>query len=204
MTSFKKLIYSGLLSITVLWGCSKQSDEVPPIRIQLPTQTYAEGDTVLLEVTQANATLSGVSWNVSNVKPTATGYQWIAPLIETDTVRINLIATFGGKTDVVEVFIYKRAFRAPTVSYAQFVVPLFEQNCNFSGCHGNGSRAGKVSLITYDSTAQFVKPYAASKGILFAAILRDDPLRWMPPAGKLQAAKIEQLRLWIEQGARNN
>lgn len=188
----------------MLSGCADESDDNPPIRIQLSTQTFAEGDTLLLTVTQANQAISGVSWNVTNMKPTATGYQWIAPIIETDTAHINLIATFDGKTDVVEAHIYKRAFRAPAVSYAQFVVPLFEQNCNFSGCHGNGSRAGKVSLITYDSTAQFVKPYSASKGILFAAILRDDPLRWMPPAGKLQPAKIEQLRLWIEQGARNN
>ncbi len=197
-------IFLWLSIIILLSACTNEPDETPPIRIVVSGQTCAEGDTLVVEVTQANAKLTGVSWNVPYIQATTTGYQLIAPAIVSDTTNINLVASYQNQTTSVQLSVYKRAFREPRVSYENFIVPLFEQNCNFSGCHGNGSRAGKVNMSTYDSTRQFVQPYNASGSVLYTAILREDPMRWMPPAGKLHADKIEKIRLWIEQGAPHN
>jgi hypothetical protein len=193
-----------ILGLVFLSACTNEPDETPPILVVVSSTTCAEGDTLTVNVTQGNTQLTGVSWNVPYIHATATGYQLIAPSILSDTSTTSIIASYQNQSSNIKLVVYKRAFRKPRVSYTNFIVPLFEQNCNFSGCHGNGSRAGKVSLSAYDSTSKFVQPYNASGSLVLVAILREDPLRWMPPAGKLHPDKIEKIRLWIEQGALNN
>ncbi len=84
------------------------------------------------------------------------------------------------------------------VSFAAAIQPLLRANC-FS-CHGNGSSLGGVSLETYDE----VKALAAS-GRLLGSISHAAGFAPMPVgADKLDDCSINAVRIWIDEGTRNN
>ncbi len=84
------------------------------------------------------------------------------------------------------------------VSFAASIQPLLRANC-FS-CHGNGSNLGNVSLDTYDD----VKALAVS-GRLLGSISHSAGFAPMPEgADKLDDSSIDAVRIWIDEGARNN
>ena len=84
------------------------------------------------------------------------------------------------------------------VSFAASIEPLLRAHC-FS-CHGNGSAFGGVSLDTYDD----VNALAAS-GRLLGAISHSAGFAPMPDgADKLDDCSINAVRIWIDEGARNN
>ncbi len=84
------------------------------------------------------------------------------------------------------------------VSFAGSIQPLLRANC-FS-CHGNGSNLGNVSLDTYDE----VKALAAS-GRLLGSISHLAGFAPMPAgADKLDDCSINAVRIWIDEGTRNN
>ena len=84
------------------------------------------------------------------------------------------------------------------VSLAASILPLLRANC-FS-CHGNGTNLGNVSLDTYDD----VKALAVS-GRLLGSISHSAGFAPMPEgADKLDDSSIDAVRIWIDEGARNN
>ena len=84
------------------------------------------------------------------------------------------------------------------VSFAASILPLLRANC-FS-CHGNGSNLGGVSLDTDDD----VKALAAS-GRLLGSISQSAGFDAMPlGADKLDDSSIDAVRIWIDEGTRNN
>jgi hypothetical protein len=84
------------------------------------------------------------------------------------------------------------------VSFEASIEPLLRSNC-FS-CHGNGSSVGSVSLDSYDD----VKALAAS-GRLLGSISHSAGFAPMPDgADKLDDCSINAVRIWIDEGARNN
>jgi hypothetical protein len=84
------------------------------------------------------------------------------------------------------------------ISFAERIEPLLRTSC-FS-CHGNGANEGDVSLETYDN----VKTLALN-GRLLGAISHSAGFAAMPEgAEKLGDCSIEAVRVWIEQGARDN
>ncbi len=85
--------------------------------------------------------------------------------------------------------------------FNKHILPILVGNCNFSGCHGNGSRAGRVSLENFDSTFKFVNRYQPMNSLLYLSLIKSDPLRRMPPAGPMNNGRVEMIYKWIEQGA---
>lgn len=84
------------------------------------------------------------------------------------------------------------------ISFAERIEPLLRTNC-FS-CHGNGSNAGNVSLETYDD----VKAVSLS-GRLLGAISHSAGFAPMPAgADKLDDCTIDAVRIWIEEGTKDN
>jgi len=84
------------------------------------------------------------------------------------------------------------------VSFAASIQPLLRASC-FS-CHGNGSSEGSVSLDSYDD----VKALAAS-GRLLGSISHSAGFDAMPlGADKLDDSSIDAVRIWIDEGTRNN
>ena len=77
-----------------------------------------------------------------------------------------------------------------------------------SGCHNATDKKDGVDLSSYNAiikTAE-VKPFNAAKSELYEVLIETDLDKIMPrpPAASLNASQIEQIKTWINQGAKNN
>jgi hypothetical protein len=104
--------------------------------------------------------------------------------------------------------------REDTVSFSQDVRPILDQNC--IACHkegGQGFNASGFSMMTYEDLMRGTNagPMVVAGDSLGSNMIvlmegRADPSISMPhgamkPVGK---ADIETIRVWIDQGAKNN
>jgi hypothetical protein len=93
-------------------------------------------------------------------------------------------------------------------TYADDVLPVLRQHC--LGCHGNDKQRGGLNLATFTAAMQggssgaVLTPGDPDKSRLFTlAAHKEEPK--MPPQGdRIPDAQLEVLRLWIEQGGREN
>lgn len=104
--------------------------------------------------------------------------------------------------------------REETVSFAQDVKPILDQNC--LECHqegGKGYEASGFSMVSYDDLMKGTKFGAMviggdSEGSNLVVLMegRADPSISMPHGSMKKVARrdIKTIRLWIDQGARNN
>lgn len=78
-----------------------------------------------------------------------------------------------------------------TVTFSAVIFPIFEQNCNTSGCH-DGS--------TYNGT---FTSYSNIKGVADNGQLRKKVLeeRSMPKEGSLTSEELGQIKCWLDAGA---
>ncbi len=84
------------------------------------------------------------------------------------------------------------------VTFSETIWPTIETNC--FGCHSGPQPSGGVSLVDYTSVAA-----VANNGKLFGTINHDQGFVPMPRnAPKLSACKVEQVKIWIEDGTPNN
>lgn len=192
------------LSIMFITCKNAKEDAAPVLHILTSQLICAEGDSLNLQLMADNQQVSATQWTTSTGTIDNTG-KLIAPAhIDMDTIPVTIVAAYQNQQTSVQVKITKTAFKQTAVSYTQTIQPLLTNNCNFSGCHANGSRAGKVELSIYDSVRTNLIPYNAPASKLYFSLIKTDPLRVMPPAGKMHAGNIQAVWLWIEQGARNN
>jgi hypothetical protein len=205
MKKLNILLWVNILFVVI--SCEHKPDETSLVKLELSvsqTNCY-EGDTLHLLVSVNDKPYSGnIRWNRSEIVRSGDSYNFIVPSIQSDSLFTKITATIESQTSSQTIQVSKRAFKYPLVSYQNTIQPLLTGNCNFSGCHANGSRAGKVELSCYDSTLKSVAPYNSNASLLYIALVKTDPLRVMPPAGRLHDYKIEDVRVWIEQGAKNN
>jgi len=94
-----------------------------------------------------------------------------------------------------------------TVSYQRYVQPLFNEVCNYSGCHDDASQAGNLSLTGYinlKSAPGVVISKDTLHSILIQRVTGQGPI--MPPApfSSLNKNQIQGLKAWIMQGAQLN
>ncbi|MES2560208.1 MAG: hypothetical protein V4590_10730 [Bacteroidota bacterium] len=186
-------------------ACTHTREELTAVLSISSSKTmYVENDTVIFQLSANTKPVTAESWTASLGNINNTG-RWIIPAhIYDDTIPATITASYKDRQHTIEVSIVKKALQQPAVSFTQTIQPLLTSNCNFNGCHANGSRAGKVELSCYDSVQNSVIPFHADASKLYFSLIKTDPLRIMPPAGKLHANKIQSVWLWIEQGARNN
>lgn len=94
-----------------------------------------------------------------------------------------------------------------TVYFVNDILPIIQSNCAQSGCHDAASRQDGVQLTDYDkiiSTGK-VKAGNANDSKLFEAIMDTDPGDVMPPPpASLTPEQKNAIRIWINQGAKNN
>lgn len=84
------------------------------------------------------------------------------------------------------------------VSYSNHIWPLVENNC--FGCHSGGTPGGGIYLIDYASIVA-----VSESGQLFGAVNHEPGYSPMPKnANKLLDCKIDQIRIWIEDGTPDN
>jgi len=192
-----------LIVLILLAACKHQPEEIVTSLQLTPSQSILyEGDSLQLTLTRNNNQVQAENWSISYGSITPAGV-YISETIPTDTLNVTITATYKGQQATTQLSLVKRAFLSPPVSFTQTVLPIFVSNCNFTGCHGNGSRASKVELSCYDSVMKSVVPYNASGSRVYFSLIKPDPLRIMPPAGKLHQQKIDAVKNWIDQGAKN-
>ncbi len=95
------------------------------------------------------------------------------------------------------------------VSFAQYIQPVFDNKCNNSGCHEDGTRAGGLSLTSWANTTSdpgVVFPKEPQNSRLIWAIQNQAGISPMPPYGyaALTSNQINGIKTWIQEGAKNN
>lgn len=199
-----KIIYLlGLMSMS-LSACKNTVDDASNTLLVNPKQVYLKtGDSVLFTIT--NATINTVISLQPNIGEFKSGNWYVAPSsIATDSTQINIKVTDDARQATAIITLVKSDVNDTIISFNKTILPLMVANCNFQFCHGNGSRAGKVELSSYDSVMKSVTAFKPNNSLLYTSLLKSDPLRRMPPAGPLHAYKINYIKKWIEQGALNN
>lgn len=84
------------------------------------------------------------------------------------------------------------------VTYSGTIWPIVELNC--FGCHSGPEPSGNISLVDYNSIV-----VQATNGKLFGSVNHDNGFEPMPKnAPKLSDCKIDQIKIWIEDGTPNN
>jgi hypothetical protein len=104
--------------------------------------------------------------------------------------------------------------REKAVSFSQDVRPIIDENCLV--CHqegGKGFEASGFSMVTYDDLMKgtkfgpmIISGDSAGSNMIVLMEGRADPSISMPHGSTdpVRKADIEILRLWIDQGAKNN
>lgn len=99
-------------------------------------------------------------------------------------------------------------FPISNVSYGQHVQPLFNQACNYAGCHDDSQHQSMLKLTSYDNLiyggALVIVRNKPDQSTLVLRIQGNVGTR-MPPSGNpLNQNQITGIRAWIGEGALNN
>ena len=87
------------------------------------------------------------------------------------------------------------------VSYATDIAPLWSQ-C--TGCH-NGNTPPNLSTNSYTNLLNgYVVAGDATNSVLYKSLLGTGGISLMPPGSKWPDSKINLVKNWINQGAKNN
>lgn len=144
-------------------------------------------------------------WQLSpDIGAVTAGYYKAPSSLLNDSQQVVITAVTTTQSWSKKILILKRDASDTVISFNQTIMPLMVGNCNFRGCHGNGSKAGKTDLSTYESTLNSLVKHQPGKSLLYLSLIKPDPIRRMPPAGALHEYRIAYFRKWIEQGALNN
>jgi len=93
-------------------------------------------------------------------------------------------------------------------TYDGDVVAIFKQHC--TNCHGNDKQKSDLNLATFaalqkgGSSGAIVVPGNADKSRLYSLTAHLEEPKMPPKGDKLPLAQLNLLKLWIEQGAREN
>jgi mono/diheme cytochrome c family protein len=99
-------------------------------------------------------------------------------------------------------------FPANNVSYNAEVQVLFNQACNYSGCHDEGTHQSPLKLTSWGETVTVggvVIPGKPDQSILVFWIEGRVGTERMPPGSQaLNQNQINGIRTWVAEGAKNN
>jgi len=87
----------------------------------------------------------------------------------------------------------------PQIHFSE-VLPIFTQNC--ATCHGGNGESHGLSFTDYTSIMKSIQAGNSSKSKAYQAMISTFQL--MPPNNPLTTGQRTLIRLWIDQGAKNN
>lgn len=87
----------------------------------------------------------------------------------------------------------------PQISFSE-VLPIFTQNC--ATCHGGKGGSGGLKLSDYTGIMRVIQAGNSAKSKAYQAMTSTFQL--MPPNNPLTTSQRTTIRLWIDQGAKNN
>jgi len=92
-----------------------------------------------------------------------------------------------------------------TVRFSVDIIPIFNANCNTSGCHSTGGYSPNlmeenayINITAYG----LIDADDPESSILYQRLI--SIAKPMPPEGNIPAARIEMILKWIRQGAYDN
>ncbi len=90
----------------------------------------------------------------------------------------------------------------PDVCFEKEVLPIFQNNCAMSGCHGSGSHE-EFDATTYAGIMEVISPNSLSESEAYMSITNN--LQIMPPSPYKALSKEQRttIAVWITQGAKN-
>ncbi|MBM3982028.1 MAG: hypothetical protein FJ304_17550 [Planctomycetes bacterium] len=97
---------------------------------------------------------------------------------------------------------------AKNPNYEDDVLPIMKQSC--TNCHGNDKQKGGLNLATYaamqqgGSSGAVVVPGNPGKSRIYSLSAHLDEPKMPPSGNKIADAQLATLKLWVEQGARQN
>ena len=92
----------------------------------------------------------------------------------------------------------------PTVSFSKDVLPVFIGNCDQPGCH-SGNRRKPLDNYSYIMSYGQVTPYNAVGSKIYKVMsARGIFTSRMPPSGVMNEGDLQNIYIWIQQGAKNN
>jgi mono/diheme cytochrome c family protein len=165
-------------------------------------QTVLAGDTLVLagSATDVDGSISSYMWTQVSGPGTAT-------LTNAATASVTLSALVAGTyvfqlqvTDsnaVTGVDTVTVTVTAP-VSFATLNATIFTPQC--VSCHSAALPSGGVNLSTYTSLVTQVVAGNAAGSTLYINVANGT----MPPGGALTATQVNEILMWINQGAKNN
>jgi hypothetical protein len=99
-------------------------------------------------------------------------------------------------------------FPISNVSYGQHVQPLFNQACNYAGCHDDSQHQSMLKLTSYDNLiyggALVIVRKKPDQSTLVLRIQGTVGSRMPPNGNPLNQNQINGIRAWIGEGALNN
>jgi len=84
-----------------------------------------------------------------------------------------------------------------TVSFSNHILPLVETYCQ--GCHTYPGASAGIVLSDYSTISSI-----ANSGQLYGVTHGTGGYALMPPSGSLMQCELDQIRIWIQDGAPNN
>jgi PBP1b-binding outer membrane lipoprotein LpoB len=84
------------------------------------------------------------------------------------------------------------------VSFSKDVQPIIAASC--MPCHAADGKAARYDLTSYDKVMALVVAGKADSSKIFDVLNQGK----MPPAGKLDSARLATIQQWIDAGAKNN
>ena len=87
----------------------------------------------------------------------------------------------------------------PQIPFSE-VLPIFTQNC--ATCHGGNGESRGLAFTDYPSIMRSIQAGNSSKSPAYQAMISTFQL--MPPNNPLTTSQRTMIRLWIDQGAKNN
>ncbi|MCC6721428.1 MAG: hypothetical protein IT243_04445 [Bacteroidia bacterium] len=93
-----------------------------------------------------------------------------------------------------------------TVYFQNQILPIFNTYCTGTDCHNGPKPQEDIDLTSYANIMASGKLTAhnSSKSKIYKAIIDTDPDDRMPPTANLPQEKIDLIKKWIDQGAKNN
>lgn len=83
------------------------------------------------------------------------------------------------------------------VGFAADIQTILNSNC--IGCHSGSTISGGVNLSTHAGVQS-----VAQSGKLLNAVSQNGQATPMPPNGKLSPCNVQKIKVWIEEGSKNN
>lgn len=123
-------------------------------------------------------------------------------------VVAGLLTCSGCKDSITGEDVDNRDIPDKDVSYIRHIQPVLEVKCNNAGCHNDESKAGNLSLTSYQSTTSdlsIVFPGEPQNSRL-ATVIQPGSGFTMPPLSypPLTEDQINGIITWIKEGAKNN